>query len=388
MTPLPVFFWRAALAGAVLLPGLPAQAAISDCEVNGQPVNPSNGNTTAGKTGMMRCKDRDTGAHSREQELRDGKFIGLERFYQNGKLARERSVNANGNSQGRARDFAPDGTVLSDANYENGDVVGLSRNFHPNGQLRRAAIGGRSSEEKASAEFTPRGQLRDLRCGSQPLLAPAVDDATLCGFKQLSRLEFFNDIGQVRERASFEAGKRVRFEVLGDNGVVLQQQEVNGNARIDRSFSREGVKRREVLWDVNGKVAYMVREQEFSTTGTLTRERKFSQGELTSEETFYLNGQPRSRDVYSTEGNLRSRESTGFYDSGKASHSGRYRVPGRGVQLAVGTHKNFDANGRTVSETVYDDQGRVTRERAWDEAGTLLRDDAVFEDGSRKAFAK
>jgi antitoxin component YwqK of YwqJK toxin-antitoxin module len=386
MTCLHVFSWRAALAGAALLAALPAWAA--NCEINGQQVNPDNGATTAGKTGMLRCKDRDSGALVSEQELRDGKYIGLDRRYQNGKLVRERSVNANGNSEGRLRDFAPDGTVLYEATFENGDSIGLSRNWHPNGQLRRASFKGKGNEERASAEFTLRGQLRDLRCGSQPLLAPVVDDATLCGFKQLSRLEFFNDSGQVRERASFDAGKRVRFELLADNGTVVQQQEINGSSRVDRSFSREGVKRREVLWDVNGKVALMVREQEFSTTGTLARERKFNQGELVSEETFYLNGQPRTRDVYSTEGNLRSRDFTSFFDSGKPSSTGRYRVPGRGVQLAVGTHKRFDANGRTVSETVYDDQGRSARERAWDDNGSLLRDDAVFEDGSRKAFAK
>jgi hypothetical protein len=30
----------------------------------------------------------------------------------------------------------------------------------------------------------------------------------------------------------------------------------------------------------------------------------------------------------------------------------------------------------------------VTRERSWDEDGKLERDDEVFEDGSRKAYAR
>ena len=42
-----------------------------------------------------------------------------------------------------------------------------------------------------------------------------------------------------------------------------------------------------------------------------------------------------------------------------------------------------------MAESEYDARGRVSRERAWNDEGTqLLRDDAVFEDGSRKAFAK
>ncbi len=39
-------------------------------------------------------------------------------------------------------------------------------------------------------------------------------------------------------------------------------------------------------------------------------------------------------------------------------------------------------------ENTYNDKGNIQRERAWDVGGQLLRDDAVFEDGSRKAFAK
>ena len=31
--------------------------AVERCELNGQRVNPSNADTTAGKTGLMRCRD-------------------------------------------------------------------------------------------------------------------------------------------------------------------------------------------------------------------------------------------------------------------------------------------------------------------------------------------
>jgi len=42
--------------------------AVESCELNGQHVNPSNGNTTAGKSGLMRCRDGEGGPVVREQE--------------------------------------------------------------------------------------------------------------------------------------------------------------------------------------------------------------------------------------------------------------------------------------------------------------------------------
>jgi len=41
-----------------------------------------------------------------------------------------------------------------------------------------------------------------------------------------------------------------------------------------------------------------------------------------------------------------------------------------------------------VAESTFDARGRVTRERTWGDDGLLQRDDEVFEDGSRKAYAR
>jgi hypothetical protein len=58
-------------------------------------------------------------------------------------------------------------------------------------------------------------------------------------------------------------------------------------------------------------------------------------------------------------------------------------------ERAVGIHQQFSEAGRLVRENHYNDKGGILRERAWDDSsGQLLRDDAVFEDGSRKAFAR
>ena len=58
---------------------LPLALAVQVCELDGQHVNPSNGATTAGKTGLMRCREGEGGPVVREQELQQGKFMGLVR---------------------------------------------------------------------------------------------------------------------------------------------------------------------------------------------------------------------------------------------------------------------------------------------------------------------
>src|SRR6185295_18470348 len=98
--PLPL---ASALAALALLP--PAHA-VQACELNGQRVNPDNGSTTEGKTGLMRCRDGEGGPVLREQELRQGKFIGIVRYYQDGALQREYRVNEKGNRDGLAREWA------------------------------------------------------------------------------------------------------------------------------------------------------------------------------------------------------------------------------------------------------------------------------------------
>ncbi len=57
-------------------------------------------------------------------------------------------------------------------------------------------------------------------------------------------------------------------------------------------------------------------------------------------------------------------------------------------QVPIGAHQRFSDKGLLIAESVYDGRGRITRERSWDASGKLERDDEVFEDGSRKTFAK
>jgi len=383
---------RIALLCACLL--APAWAyAVQDCELNGESVNPNHGGTTAGKTGIMRCKDRDSGQLVREQELQGGKFMGLVRYYKDGKLQRDHSVNERGNQHGRAREFAPDGQVLRDSTYDNGNLTGLARSFYANGQVRRITfyqLRESSGDELAYAEFNERGQLQALRCGDKALLAAPADDARWCGFSgSASQVELFNSRGVLKGRSSYLAGKRVRYETLGDSGKPDYQDEVSGSTRTERHFNGAGVKRREIQWLlVDGKTSFREREQDFADSGALTRDRRWSAGKPVSDQSYYLNGQPRSKTEFGGEGDALWLQTTEYFDSGKVAATGRFSASNRYRQLPQGTHQRFNEAGRVVAESSYDERGRITREKAWDDEGKLVRDDAVFEDGSRKAYSK
>jgi antitoxin component YwqK of YwqJK toxin-antitoxin module len=363
-----------------------AAHAVQDCELDGQRVNPANGNTTAGKSGLMRCKDRDTGVITREQQLQNGRFMGLARFYEKGKLAKENNINERGNMDGRAREFSPTGQVLREAVYDDGRETGLVRNFYPGGALRRAAFYAEPGGERAAVEFTPSGRLASLRCGDKPMLAPAADDARLCGFADgPSNVELFDSKGTLRSRLSFAAGKRVRSEDFYDNGKLASQDEVVGNQRTERTFSSEGIKRREVVSTLNERGAIKQREQEFSERGTLVRDQRWNAaGEPLGDDSFYLNGQPRTKAIYREGGDARAVDITEFHDNGQRASIGRFLAVDRYRRIAVGTHQRFNDKGVLMAESSYDDKGRVTRERTWDENGKPQRDDEVFEDGSRR----
>ena len=158
------------------------------CDINGEWVNPNNGSTTAGKTGIMRCRERnghESGLVVREQELQNGRFMGIVRYYKDGVLEREYSVNENGNREGLSRDYAATpgkNPLLREETLRNGTTVGLTRTWYESGQLRRVSFYGDKGQNEAVAEFTPGGKLSELRCAARAQLAPHADDAAWCGF--------------------------------------------------------------------------------------------------------------------------------------------------------------------------------------------------------------
>jgi antitoxin component YwqK of YwqJK toxin-antitoxin module len=386
---------------AALASSTPAQA-IQVCELNGQHVNPSNGSTTEGKTGLMRCREGEGGPVVREQELQQGKFMGVVRYYKDGALEKEFRVNEKGNRDGLSREWAraePGGksVLVREETLRDSRTVGIARTWHPNGQLRRVSFHGDDDKEQASAEFTTEGKLADLRCASRPVLGADFDDKAACGFAGgVSSVTLYGAKGVAKARLAHERGERRRSETLWESGAVRDVAEQTAAGGVERSFAADGTKRREVQWTaLAGERPRRVTtlDQEFHESGKLVRERRWRPSErgaeLQLEATYYLNGQPKARSEYSTADGRTTRRETSFHDNGRKAFEGSWQssAGGRG-EVATGTQQSFDIEGRLRGERIYEERGRIRRERELDERGNVVRDDEVFEDGSRKAVGR
>ncbi|MEO8836788.1 MAG: hypothetical protein ABI364_08615 [Caldimonas sp.] len=395
-------FAIAALLAASSMPAL----AVESCDLNGEHVNPNNGNTTAGKTGLMRCRDGDGdgGTVIREQELKGGVFIGVVRTFGGGLLEREYRVNARGNRDGTAHEWAhaENGgkpVLVREETYRDGSAVGLSRTWYPNGQLSRVTFYGDDNREQAYAEFTTQGKLYALRCAPRPVLGADADDAHWCGHAgAASNVVLYNGKGEEKSRVSYERGERRRSEELGDTGAVRESRETTATGGTDRTFYADGKKQREQQWVApagarGGRIVTL--DQEYHESGKLVRERRWTVGarggELVSEQHWYLNGQPQQKSEFTSAGGNTLRTETAFHDNGRKLFEGTWRVAERGSRdrdRATGVHRGWDNDGRLREERHYDERGRIARERSFDESGAVVRDDEVFEDGSRKAVGR
>lgn len=396
----------AALLAALALPA----AAIQTCELDGQHVNPNNGHTTAGKTGLMPCKDADTGVLQREQELRNGVFMGIVRFYKDGQLEREHTVNEKGNRDGVVREWNVEAgkprVLVRESTERNGRTVGLSKSWYPTGERRRLTWYGDEDREQASVDFDREGRVTDLRCTRQPVFGRDFDDRAACGFAGPSTVTLIGAKGVPVTRLVFVEGERRKTESLYESGSVRELRETTDTGVVERRYAADGTKLREVRWarvsagsgtDARSRTVKVL-EQEYHASGKLVQEQRWVPDDklgavMASEARWYLNGQPKERSDYATVGAQRTRRDTTFHDNGKPAFEGTWVVGPSGsrfdrAQRPTGTHKGYDDTGRVRSERVFDDKGRLTREREFDERGSLVRDDEVYEDGSRKAVGR
>lgn len=365
----------------------PLAHAVEDCELGGASVNPANGNTTAGKSGLMRCKERDTGVLTREQELRNGKFMGVRRNYRNGNMVLEVHVNENGNRDGRVREFAESGQVLRDETYSNGRTTGVGVSYYANGQVKRATSYNEQGREQAAAEYSEQGKLRNLRCADRPVMGTVVDDRNLCGHAgKASVVEMQSDSGALSSRSTYVAGVRAVYDRFWPDGTLGTHETLSSAGRLERGYTRTGVLVREEQWEMMGKYFVKSREQKFDEkSGTLLSEKQWSRNLPVSDVAYYLNAKQRRAVSYQHEGNVTRIVARDFYDDGKLAAEGNFMSPdGRRDEIPVGVHKRFDEQGRLRSQSDFDEAGQVIRLKTWDESGAVTRDDEVFADGSRK----
>jgi hypothetical protein len=156
---------------------------------------------------------------------------------------------------GRARTFAatpgPRNPVLREETHRNGTTVGVVRDGYPDGTPARLSFHLDDGRETALAAFTAQGLFSDLRRAPQPVFAPDTDDASWCGFRKgMTTVDLFAANGALKARITHDQGERRRLETLWPKGKPQEQTETNATGGVERSFSEEGVKRREVAWIV------------------------------------------------------------------------------------------------------------------------------------------
>lgn len=382
--------------------------AIQTCELDGQPVNVANGATTAGRSGLIRCRDADTGLVQREEQLQNGVFMGVQRFFEKGELIRERRVNERGNGDGPSKEWAlVDGkrVLVAEQTLKNGSTVGLSRAWNRKGNRERLTWYDDAGREEASVEFNDDGKPSALRCTTRPVFGSDFDDRTACGFAGVTTTVLYDGKGRPSTRITFDQGQRRKTEQLAADGTLRDVREVTATGVVQASFYPTGTKRTEVRYTnlpkrpdaspTSAPPSVKTLEQEYAESGKLVHERRWAPNDrgadLVEETTWYLNGQPKeeTRIVAGPQGSIR-REKT-YFDSGTLASEGDWvtaRTRFASEDRPVGTHRTFDERGRKHGEQVYDDRGRLTRERTFDEGGAVVRDDEVYEDGSRKALGR
>lgn len=318
------------------------------CVLNGEEVNPDNGSTTAGKTGVLTCY-RDDGSLWYEQALKDGEHLGLDRFHDEDGSVRERSVNAQGNTEGLAREWYPGGQLKVEGEYRNATPVGEHRAFHPDGSRKSVRIYVKDERSAGlSIEWDAVGKLRELRCAAQSL---SKLDVELCGHGQARTVELHDQRGQLSERRTLQGGRVSRSE----------------------HFDREGKLRGSVDFQAEGRV-----ERELHPNGELARELVVEGGYRTQERTWYMNGALKSQITREpVERNARSIVES-YADTGLLAQR-ETSIDGQPQK-----RERFDAAARLAEDWEYAPEGHVARHRKFDANGTVVLDEAFYPDGSRK----
>jgi len=353
----------------------PVSAAVLDCDMNGQSVNPSDGSTTRGKTGIMKCVDRETRKFVREEEFRDGAPIGHRKSVDFNGNTSVGNYNAQRNRDGEYKEFDAGGNLVAEERYANGTLAGLQTYYHKNRQVRRRSFseGGKSL---ASIEYNDRGQIMQLRCADKPLLG---EDRVPCGFEgRVAEVTFHNARGEVAGQGRYENGKRLSLTALAAAGTVALTEELQGERRTVREHHPEGPLRLETVIVGKAKVS----EREHAKSGQPVRERRWQDGRLSEETQWYLNGQTRSKTRWEREGQQVLVKAEEFWDNGKI----RARTVRDERRGPVGLQQNYTESGVLASEVTYD-KGTVTHRRNYKD-GRLVLEEEYFEDGSRKSSRK
>lgn len=326
----------------LLLLLLPLSAVASDCRLGGEPINTDNGSTYAGKSGRILCYD-EAGALISEEEVRNGEIFGYERRKGFDGGWRERTTNANRNTHGVAKEFWPDGTLKSEATYDDGEIVGASRRFHENGKLARVDHSG-----GAALEFDDAGRLKSLRCAGTSLLP---EDRKPCGFAAAEATTELHRNGRIAERVTYRDGKLLRHETVDAGRAVTASSQLEGGAEVRRTFHPDGRPATEL---------------------------RVVDGWHVEERAWFMNGQLKTHTVREPVERTGKVETTTWRDDGTLA--ARELFAGR-ARLST---TRFDKAGRQQQIEDYASEGHLARRRTFGPDGTLASDESYHPDGSRR----
>ena len=336
---------RAPLVLALVLAPLPALGA--RCDLNGQEVNTDNGSTTAGKSGILKCY-RD-GKLWREQELRDGEYLGLDRRYDDDGSMTERQVNKNGNSEGPAKEWYPNHQIKSELTYQNGSLVGLARSYWLDGQLKSVSYYEKAGDQPGvRIEYSSNGKPTDLRCATRTLVP---EDKYFCGFGKRMDVVLYTPRDEKREERTMLDGKAIAAKEFDRAGKVTESFEATAKGRIERRYHPDG------------KVAL---------ESVIENDYRVAQTE------WYMNGAVKTKTV--TEPVDRRPKSTveSYRDTGVLEARQQYRGDTRLAQQV------YDEAGKPSEEFTYDDDGNAKTHRKFAAGGEVVLDEEFYPDGSRK----
>lgn len=365
------------------------------CEIGGAHVNPSSGSTTAGKTGIMRCRDSDARLQ-REEELRDGKFVGMRAFYERDGGKRVGNVNEKGNRDGLQREFWPDGTLKREETAVDGSTIGVVRTFYASGKPQRIAhVAAREDAVPDNAvEYHENGQFARLSCAPKIRLKETEGP---CGFPDKAQSGIYSARGELVARETYEQG-RLRERITLRNGKMQANLEQTDAMRIERSYFPESgtlrLERRTAL-DPDGRPLRLREglEKEFTPSGQLLRETQWRAGLAARDGEWYQNGQKKldvARTVIRDNGVDRVQSDLRHYwDNGKLRSEEQRLANGNALPgRVVGTQRQYREDGSLRQEGEFNAGGWRERLREFDQAGNVTSDEAFFEDGSRKSQSR
>ena len=366
------------------------------CELGGKEVNTANGADTAGKTGMLRCKEG--GKIVREEEYKNGSHVGYEMMIDFEGKKTVRNVTEKHNSIGVLKVYNPKGVLVREENYGPGkqpgwsDQQGVTRHFTDEGKLEYIAWF-EHGDRMFEAEYLKNGKVARLSCGKRSYFD---GDRELCGFAgKPSKVQLFASSGEVYETRQYRNGKLQENAELDERGRVLKKEEYSGDAKKKTEFFPNGKIKIEAGYHDQ---VLQGDEKEYHSSGKLVRLTRWDGGKMVTEDTYYLNGQPKtkaSRKKLKDKWCVARQE---FWDDGKVRDEGIYEEKTEdyswqglyahrwAYESPIGEHRLYFENGRPALIERYGEKGELAGTRqAFSEATGKLALEEKYENGTRKS---